>query len=163
MYHKEIAALSVGIAAGFCLQNWLQRRSHLLERKSFGGHCSEAPVNRVTALIGNTPLIRINSLSDATGCEIYGKAEFTNPGGSIKDRVALQIVQEALASGQLESGGTIFEGTAGSTGVSLSMVSAALGCKCHVVLPDDAAIEKAELLSAYRASVERVRPVSISH
>jgi len=74
-----------------------------------------------------------------------------------------QIVREALASGDLGPGGTVFEGTAGSTGVSLSLVTAALGCKCHVVLPDDAAIEKAELLQAYGASVERVRPVSISH
>ena len=74
-----------------------------------------------------------------------------------------QIVREALASGDLGPGGTLFEGTAGSTGVSLSLVTAALGCKCHVVLPDDAAIEKADLLQAYGASVERVRPVSISH
>lgn len=72
-------------------------------------------------------------------------------------------MEEALGSGQLQPGGTIFEGTAGSTGVSLAMVSAALGCKAHVVLPDDAAIEKAQLLSAYGATVERVRPVSISH
>jgi cysteine synthase A len=150
------AILGAGFAAGFFLQSWLRapstsRKSKLLKSDS------------VVDLIGNTPLIRIKSLSEATGCEIYGKAEFTNPGGSVKDRVALHIVEEALHSGQLHPGGTIFEGTAGSTGVSLAMVSAALGCKAHVVLPDEAAIEKAQLLTAYGATVERVRPVSISH
>jgi len=113
--------------------------------------------------IGNTPLIRINSLSDATGCEILGKAEFLNPGGSVKDRVALQIVTEALADGRLKPNGLVTEGTVGSTGVSLAMVTAALGCRCHVVMPDDAAIEKSQVLEALGATVQRVRPVSITH
>lgn len=161
-----------GLAAGFFLQTWFTGGGgwHSLVRacagewKAGGGALSAASMARsVTEAIGNTPLVRINSLSDATGCEIYGKAEFLNPGGSIKDRVALQIVQEGLSTGELRPGGTVFEGTAGSTGVSLSLVAAAMGCKCHVVLPDDAAKEKAELLRAYGASVERVRPVSITH
>ncbi|KAH0466509.1 hypothetical protein IEQ34_003747 [Dendrobium chrysotoxum] len=113
--------------------------------------------------IGNTPLIRINSLSEATGCEILGKAEFLNPGGSIKDRVAVQIIEEALESGALVEGGIVTEGSAGSTAISLATVAPAYGCKCHVVIPDDAAAEKAQIIEALGANVERVRPVSITH
>uniref|UniRef100_A0A0E0KAJ2 cysteine synthase n=1 Tax=Oryza punctata TaxID=4537 RepID=A0A0E0KAJ2_ORYPU len=113
--------------------------------------------------IGNTPLIRINSLSDATGCEILGKAEFLNPGGSVKDRVAVKIIEEALESGDLLCGGTVTEGSAGSTAISLATVAPAYGCKCHVVIPDDAAIEKSQIIEALGATVERVRPVSITH
>ncbi|KAJ9515563.1 hypothetical protein QJQ45_021677, partial [Haematococcus lacustris] len=141
----------------------------------------------VVGAIGNTPLIRIASLSDATGCEvgrggaahststckepsalsawvqILGKAEMLNPGGSVKDRVALQIVTEAMAEGRLLPGGLITEGTAGSTGVSLAMVAAAVGCHCFIAMPDDAAIEKVQVLQALGAEVQRVRPVSITH
>ncbi|XP_006651169.1 cysteine synthase 2 [Oryza brachyantha] len=113
--------------------------------------------------IGNTPLIRINSLSDATGCEILGKAEFLNPGGSVKDRVAVKIIEEALESGDLLCGGTVTEGSAGSTAISLATVAPAYGCKCHVVIPDDAAIEKSQIIEALGATVERVRPVSITN
>ncbi|XP_027074936.1 cysteine synthase 2 isoform X1 [Coffea arabica] len=119
--------------------------------------------NGLVAAIGNTPLIRINSLSDATGCEILGKAEFLNPGGSVKDRVAVKIIEEALESGALAQGGIITEGSAGSTAISLATVAPAFGCKCHVVIPDDAAIEKSQILEALGATVERVRPVSITH
>lgn len=113
--------------------------------------------------IGNTPLIRINSLSDATGCEILGKAEFLNPGGSVKDRVAVKIIEEALESGDLVCGGMVTEGSAGSTAISLATVAPAYGCRCHVVIPDDAAIEKSQIIEALGATVERVRPVSITH
>lgn len=113
--------------------------------------------------IGNTPLIRINSLSDATGCEILGKAEFLNPGGSVKDRIAVKIIEEAFASGQLSPGGVVTEGSAGSTAISLATVAPAYGCKCHVVIPDDVAIEKSQIIEALGATVERVRPVSITH
>lgn len=84
----------------------------------------------VLGCIGNTPLVRIKSLSDATGCDILAKAEFLNPGGSIKDRIALHMVQKAAASGSLSPGALITEATAGSTGVSLAMVAAACGYKC---------------------------------
>ncbi|GFR45963.1 hypothetical protein Agub_g7432 [Astrephomene gubernaculifera] len=117
----------------------------------------------VLGLIGNTPLVRIASLSEETGCEILAKAEMLNPGGSVKDRVALQVVSEALSEGRLAPGGLITEGTAGSTGVSLAMVAAALGCRCAITMPDDAAIEKATMIQAYGAAVQRVRPVSIVH
>ncbi|CAN8321935.1 unnamed protein product [Cochlearia groenlandica] len=119
--------------------------------------------NGVVDAIGNTPLIRINSLSEATGCEILGKCEFLNPGGSVKDRVAAKIIQEALESGKLFLGGIVTEGSAGSTAISLATVAPAYGCKCHVVIPDDAAIEKSQILEALGATVERVRPVSITH
>lgn len=114
-------------------------------------------------LIGNTPLVLIKSLSDATGCKILGKAEFLNPGGSVKDRVALEIIGEAIASGRLQRGGLVTEGTVGSTGVSLAMVAAARGLRCFIAMPDDAAIEKSQMLEALGAEVQRVRPVSISH
>ncbi|XP_011095533.1 cysteine synthase 2 [Sesamum indicum] len=117
----------------------------------------------LVAAIGNTPLIRINSLSDATGCEILGKAEFLNPGGSVKDRVAVKIIEEALETGALAPGGVVTEGSAGSTAISLATVAPAYGCRCHVVIPDDAAIEKSQILEALGATVERVRPVSITH
>ncbi|XP_062216388.1 cysteine synthase 2 [Phragmites australis] len=113
--------------------------------------------------IGNTPLIRINSLSDATGCEILGKAEFLNPGGSVKDRVAVKIIEEALESGDLVCGGTVTEGSAGSTAISLATVAPAYGCRSHVVIPDDAAIEKSQIIQALGATVEQVCPVSITH
>ncbi|KAL2316648.1 hypothetical protein Fmac_030524 [Flemingia macrophylla] len=119
--------------------------------------------NGVVDAIGNTPLIRINSLSDATGCQILAKCEFLNPGGSVKDRVALQIIQEALESGQLRRGGIVTEGSAGSTAISIATVAPAFGCKTHVVIPDDAAVEKSQILEALGATVERVRPVSITH
>ncbi|PIA13842.1 OAS-TL 2 protein [Coemansia reversa NRRL 1564] len=117
----------------------------------------------VAGLIGNTPLMRINSLSEATGCEILGKAEFLNPGGSSKDRVALFLVEQAEAAGQLKphTGNSIFEGTSGSTGISLAMVARAKGYDCHIVMPNDQAIEKAQLLERYGATVERVPPCSI--
>ncbi|KAK9853872.1 hypothetical protein WJX84_007311 [Apatococcus fuscideae] len=142
------AVLSVGLIAA--LRSW------------------QRPVRDPTAmglsgLIGNTPLVRIASLSTVTRCEIYGKAEMLNPGGSVKDRVALRIVQEAFASGRLAIGGLITEGTAGSTGISLAMVAKAYGCRCFIALPDDAAAEKAQLLTALGAEIQRVRPVSISH
>ncbi|ESQ29876.1 hypothetical protein EUTSA_v10011512mg [Eutrema salsugineum] len=119
--------------------------------------------NGLVDAIGNTPLIRINSLSEATGCEILGKCEFLNPGGSVKDRVAVKIIEEALESGKLFPGGIVTEGSAGSTAISLATVAPAYGCKCHVVIPDDAAIEKSQILEALGATVERVRPVSITH
>lgn len=119
--------------------------------------------NGLVDAIGNTPLIRINSLSDATGSEILGKCEFLNPGGSVKDRVAVKIIEEALESGKLFPGGIVTEGSAGSTAISLATVAPAYGCQCHVVIPDDAAIEKSQIIEALGATVERVRPVSITH
>ena len=82
--------------------------------------------------IGNTPLIRLNAVSEATGCEILGKAEFMNPGGSVKDRAALAIVKDAEAKGLLKEGGVIVEGTAGNTGIGLALVANARGYRTYV-------------------------------
>ena len=91
----------------------------------------------LTESIGQTPLIRLNHLSDATGCEILGKAEFMNPGGSVKDRAALGIVRDAEAKGLLRPGGTIVEGTAGNTGIGLTVVGNSLGYPTIIVMPDN--------------------------
>ena len=85
--------------------------------------------------IGNTPLIRLNRASEATGCEILGKAEFMNPGQSVKDRAALYIVRDAEAKGLLRPGGRIVEGTAGNTGIGLAMVAKVLGYRATIVIP----------------------------
>ncbi|CAD6566855.1 MAG: hypothetical protein TREMPRED_003032 [Tremellales sp. Tagirdzhanova-0007] len=124
---------------------------------------SDEIVSGVTGLIGNTPLIRINSLSDALGVEILGKAEFLNPGGSVKDRVALRIIEDAESQGLLHpnTGSVLFEGTVGSTGISLATVGRAKGYECYIVMPDDVAIEKVQVLEKLGAKVERVKPVSI--
>ena len=92
--------------------------------------------------IGNTPLIRLNNASKITGCEIYGKAEFMNPGGSVKDRAAKAIIEHAEKSGNLKIGGTIVEGTAGNTGISLAMCANARGYKTVIVLPETQSQEK---------------------
>jgi cysteine synthase A len=100
----------------------------------------------VLAAIGNTPLIRLRRASEATGCDIWGKAEFMNPGGSVKDRAALALVRDGLARGALKPGGTIVEGTAGNTGIGLALVAAALGMRCVIVIPQTQSQEKKEAL-----------------
>nr|WP_314436429.1 cysteine synthase A [uncultured Brevundimonas sp.] len=110
----------------------------------------------VIDLIGNTPLVRLNHLSDETGCEILGKAEFMNPGGSIKDRAALSIVQTARASGVLRPGGTIVEGTAGNTGIGLAMVGAALGHPVVIVIPRTQSEEKKSAIRSLGARLVEV-------
>jgi cysteine synthase len=108
--------------------------------------------------VGNTPLIRIRSLSRSTGCEILGKAEFLNPGGSVKDRAALAIVASAEKSGALQPGGTIVEGTAGNTGIGLAHVARARGYACLIVMPNNLAQEKTDLLRALGAELVLVPP-----
>lgn len=120
-------------------------------------------VEGVDGLIGNTPLMKIRSLSEATGCTILGKAEFLNPGGSSKDRVALNMIKTAEEIGILKPhiGSTVFEGTVGSTGISIAMMARAKGYKAWIVMPDDQAKEKYQLLEKLGATVEKVRPASI--
>jgi len=100
----------------------------------------------LVAAIGNTPLIRLLAASDATGCEILGKAEFMNPGQSVKDRAALYIINAAIASGALKPGGTIVEGTAGNTGIVLALVVASMGFKTVIVIPETQSQEKKDML-----------------
>ena len=106
--------------------------------------------------IGNTPLIRLNSFSEETGCEILGKAEFLNPGGSVKDRAALYIIKEAEEKGLLKPGGTVVEGTAGNTGIGLAHICNAKGYKCLIIIPDTQSQEK---MDALRTLGAEVRPV----
>ncbi|KAI9719980.1 MAG: hypothetical protein M1812_003105 [Candelaria pacifica] len=118
----------------------------------------------IEGCIGNTSLFKIKSLSEATGCDILAKAEFLNgAGGSPKDRVALSIIQMAEQEGLLtpHSGDTIYEGTVGSTGISLATLCRARGYLAHICMPDDQAAEKSDLLLKLGAEVERVRPASI--
>ena len=109
--------------------------------------------------IGNTPLIRLNSFSDETGCEILGKAEFLNPGGSVKDRAALYIIQAAERQGLLKPGGTVVEGTAGNTGIGLAHICNAKGYKCLIVIPETQSQEKIDLLRTLGAEVRTVPAV----
>jgi cysteine synthase A len=112
----------------------------------------------VLGLIGNTPLVRLKRASEATGCEILGKAEFLNVGGSIKDRAALSIIRAARASGALKPGGTIVEGTAGNTGVGLALVGAALGHPVVIVMPRTQTAEKKRAVRLHGARLIEVDP-----
>jgi len=113
-------------------------------------------VSHVLDLIGNTPLIRLDGPSKATGCEILGKAEFLNPGGSVKDRAALNIVREAEADGSLKPGGTIVEGTAGNTGIGLALVGGALGYDVIIVMPRTQSEEKKQVIRSHGARLIEV-------
>ena len=109
--------------------------------------------------IGNTPLIRLRRASEATGCEILGKAEFMNPGQSVKDRAALYIIRDAMASGRLQPGGTVVEGTAGNTGIGLALVGSALGLKTVIVIPETQSQEKKDYLRMVGAELVEVPAV----
>ncbi|MEG4012386.1 MULTISPECIES: cysteine synthase A [unclassified Microcoleus] len=115
--------------------------------------------NGFVGTIGNTPLIRLNSFSDETGCEILGKAEFLNPGGSVKDRAALYIIKDAEEKGLLKPGGTVVEGTAGNTGIGLAHICNAKGYKCLIVIPDNQSQEKIDALKTLGAEVRTVPAV----
>jgi cysteine synthase A len=110
----------------------------------------------LTAAIGNTPLIRLRRASDATGCTILGKAEFMNPGGSVKDRAGLYIIADAEKRGVLKPGGTIVEGTAGNTGIGLTLVGNARGYRCIIVIPETQSQEKIDFLRMIGADVRLV-------
>jgi len=106
--------------------------------------------------IGNTPLVRLHGPSEETGCEILGKAEYANPGGSVKDRAALYIVRDAEQRGLLKPGGVIVEGTAGNTGIGLTMVANALGYRSVIVIPDTQSQEKKDMLRLCGAELHEV-------
>lgn len=116
----------------------------------------ETVVNGLIGAIGNTPLIRLNRASAETGCEILGKAEFCSPGGSVKDRAGLAIIRAAEADGSLKPGGTIVEGTAGNTGIGLTLVANALGYKCVIVIPETQSREKIDFLRMIGADLRLV-------
>ena len=110
----------------------------------------------LAAAVGNTPLIRLKAASEATGCEILGKAEFMNPGQSVKDRAALYIIKAAVASGDLKPGGTIVEGTAGNTGIGLALVGASMGFRTVIVIPETQSQEKKDMLRLAGAELVEV-------
>lgn len=114
------------------------------------------PVPGLLGAIGNTPLIRLERASAATGCEILGKAEFMNPGGSVKDRAALAIIEAAEARGDLKPGGVIVEGTAGNTGIGLTLVGNARGYRCVIVMPETQSQEKIDFLRMIGADLRLV-------
>jgi cysteine synthase len=106
--------------------------------------------------VGNTPLIRLNAASEATGCEILGKAEFLNPGQSVKDRAALYMIRDAVSRGALRPGGTIVEGTAGNTGIGLALVGASMGFRTVIVIPETQSQEKKDMLQLAGAELVEV-------
>ncbi len=117
----------------------------------------------VIGAIGHTPLIKLRKASELTGCTILGKAEFMNPGGSVKDRAALAIVKDALARGALKPGGIIVEGTAGNTGIGLALVANALGFRTVIVIPDTQSQEKKDMLRLQGAELIEVPAVPWSN
>jgi cysteine synthase len=120
-------------------------------------------ISNTLALIGNTPLVRLDGPSAATGCEILGKCEYANPGASVKDRAALYIVEDAERSGALLPGGTIVEGTAGNTGIGLALVANAKGYKTIIVMPDSQSREKMDTLRALGAELVLVPPAPFAN
>ena len=121
------------------------------------------PLPRALQLIGNTPLVRLEGPSAEAGCDIYGKCEFANPGGSVKDRAALWIIRDAEARGVLKPGGTVVEGTAGNTGIGIALVANALGYKTIIVMPDNQAREKMDTLRALGAELVLVPPTKFAN
>ncbi|NBB96835.1 MAG: cysteine synthase A [Alphaproteobacteria bacterium] len=109
--------------------------------------------------VGNTPLIKLNKVSEATGCTILGKAEFLNPGQSVKDRAALYIIRDAISRGALKPGGTIVEGTAGNTGIGLALVGASMGFRTVIVIPETQSREKKDMLRLAGAELVEVPAV----
>ena len=107
-------------------------------------------------LVGNTPLVKLRAASEITGCDIYGKAEFLNPGGSVKDRAAKAIIEAAEADGTLSQGGTIIEGTAGNTGISLALAANSRGYKTIIVMPETQSQEKKDALRVAKADLKLV-------
>ncbi len=110
----------------------------------------------IAAAVGHTPLIRLRNASEAAGCEIWGKAEFLNPGQSVKDRAALNIIQTAVQNGELQPGGTIVEGTAGNTGIGLALIGASMGFKTVIVIPETQTQEKKDMLRLAGAELVEV-------
>ena len=115
-----------------------------------------ATYSGIDGYVGNTPLIRLRRLSELTGCEILGKAEFMNPGGSVKDRAAYGIITDAEAAGRLKPGATIVEGTAGNTGIGLAVIGRARGYRTVIVIPNNQSPEKMHLLRTLGAEVKAV-------
>lgn len=170
------ASIAFGVAAGAVASLLRARRVRYDEKdngdgddKDIVGEMMRAPIfvgKRAATfceLVGGTPMVKINFLSKETGCTVLGKCEYLNPGGSSKDRIAKGMIEMAEARGDLLSGGTVVEGTSGSTGISVAQVCRSKGYRCIVVMPDDQAHEKRQLLRSLGAELELVRPAAIVH
>ena len=120
-------------------------------------------INSIINQIGNTPLVKLKQASEITKCNIYGKAEYCNPGESIKDRAALFIIQDAIKNKKIQKGGTVVEGTAGNTGIGIAIVAKEYGLKVKIVIPKTQSIEKKETLIRYGAELIEVDAVPYSH
>jgi cysteine synthase A len=145
----------------FVLRRERRRIERIIERNEYAaaaGDPTMAVQDGFIGTVGNTPLIRLARVSEETGCEILGKAEFLNPGGSVKDRAALYIIRDAERRGALKPGGTVVEGTAGNTGIGLAHICAARGYRCVIVIPDNQSPEKMDLLRTLGAEVRPVPP-----
>ncbi|TAQ87253.1 hypothetical protein B7494_g4416 [Chlorociboria aeruginascens] len=145
---------------------WGPERAALMEapnRYGIGVSKAQGIVKGLTSAIGNTPLIRLNHISEQTGCEVLGKAEFMNPGGSIKDRAALYVVQDAEEKGLLKPGGTVVEGTAGNTGIGLAHVCRSKGYKLVIYMPNTQSQGKIDLLRLLGAEVYPVPAVAFEN
>lgn len=149
----------VALATAVAVAGWLWT-ARLAARSRAADSSTEEP-GPAAAPVGQTPLVELRSLSALTGCRILAKLELLNPGGSIKDRVAWRAVLDAERMGKLRPGGTIVEGTSGSTGISLAFVARARGYACHLVVPDDMSADKMRLLEALGATIDVVKPASI--
>jgi len=166
LFYGIFIGFSLSIASTSVVSAYRKRRDHNVAEKDSPRPIelrSDEVLDGVTGLIGNTPLVRINSLSNALGVAILGKAEYLNPGGSVKDRVALKMIENAEREGLLRpyTGSRIFEGTSGSTGISITTIARARGYDATIVVPDDVALEKVKALEVLGANVEIVRPASI--
>mmetsp|Transcript_58083 Transcript_58083/g.131610 ORF Transcript_58083/g.131610 Transcript_58083/m.131610 type:complete len:405 (-) Transcript_58083:112-1326(-) len=145
-----IAAVALGSMSWWV---WIRRKTARASKRRHG----------YAALIGETPMITLESLSRLTGRNISVKCEHLNPGGTGKDRIALAMVEEAEVTGRLGPGGTVVEGTSGSTGIALAALCASKGYRCIIVMPDDQAAEKRALLERFGAEVHTVQPAAIAN
>uniref|UniRef100_A0A0G4EZF2 Tryptophan synthase beta chain-like PALP domain-containing protein n=1 Tax=Chromera velia CCMP2878 TaxID=1169474 RepID=A0A0G4EZF2_9ALVE len=157
-----LCALSVGVAT----VTWLgissaRKRGSAAKRKRRREEAGAKSKGSFCALVGNTPLVKLEEVSKDLGIELFGKAEFLNPGGSVKDRVAVKIIEVAEEQGKLKKGGTIFEGTSGSTGISLALAGNCKGYKTVIFVPNDQAKEKIQTLEAIGAEVRLCDTVGI--
>lgn len=152
----KLSGFLLGVASA-AIVHFLWRRFHLfrrLKRALFGGAAPCPSTGAFLDLIGNTPLVKLHRLSEELRVDVFGKAEFVNPGGSVKDRVARSIVEDAEREGLLvEPGDYIVEGTSGSTGISLACVANCRGYRTHIYMPNDQAAEKSQVLRVLGAHV----------
>ncbi|CDR38828.1 CYFA0S02e06502g1_1 [Cyberlindnera fabianii] len=151
---REITACGASVAAVLYAIKLLMDRNHELTSLP-------PPVVGVEGLVGNTPMMLVKSLSEATGNNVYAKLEYMNPGGSAKDRVALAIIRDKESKGELSPGDCIFEGTSGSTGISIGTMANSLGYKAEIHLPDDTSPDKLALFGTLGVGLKKVKPASI--